>query len=261
MPDWDAARYHRVSDPQLVWGRGVAARVMPRRGERLLDLGCGTGRVTSEVAATPDIVVIGLDRSAAMLEEARKLAGAGLGNGGPRYVQGDGPALPFVDDAFDAVFSSATFHWIADHDGLFRSIYRALKRGGRLVAQCGGAGNLQQLDGRTRTLMADERYARFFTAWSDPWRFEGIRETESRLGHAGFSEIVVALTAAPTTLAGAESYAEFIACVCLRHQLDRLPNEHRDRFVTELTTLAARDSPPFTLDYSRLNISARKGHA
>ena len=261
MTDWDAARYHRVSDPQLVWGRGVAARVMPRPGERLLDLGCGTGRVTSEVAATRDIVVIGLDRSAAMLAEARKLAGAGLGNGGPGYVQGDGPALPFVDDTFDAVFSSATFHWIADHDGLFRSIHRALKRGGRLVAQCGGAGNLQQLYGRARTLMADERYARFFTSWSDPWRFEGIRDTESRLEQAGFSEIVVGLTAAPTTFAGSEPYAEFIACVCLRHQLERLPDGIRDRFVTELTTFAARDDPPFTLDYWRLNISARKGHA
>ena len=79
MSDWDAAKYHRISDPQLAWGRAVAARLTPVAGNRILDLGCGTGRLTEEIARTPGIRVVGLDRSAAMLREA-----AGLPLGDPR---------------------------------------------------------------------------------------------------------------------------------------------------------------------------------
>src|SRR6476620_11350360 len=89
MTDWDAAKYHRISDPQLTWGRAVAMRLVPVPGERILDIGCGTGRLTSEIAARPAILVVGLDRSAAMLQEAAK-HGAGM------YVLGDGAALPFA---------------------------------------------------------------------------------------------------------------------------------------------------------------------
>jgi cyclopropane fatty-acyl-phospholipid synthase-like methyltransferase len=70
MSDWDAAKYHRISDPQLAWGRAVAARLTPAAGERILDVGCGTGRLTEEIAQTPGITFVGLDRSAAMLRQA-----------------------------------------------------------------------------------------------------------------------------------------------------------------------------------------------
>lgn len=272
MSDWDAARYHRLSDPQLAWGRTIAARLEPAPGERILDIGCGTGRLTAEIAATPGIVVVGLDRSAAMLqhggqgkhERARKtpknteklrderLAGHRL-----LYVRGDGAALPF-NGVFDAVFSAATFHWISDHDRLFASICHALKAGGRLVAQCGGAGNLQRLYDRARRLRESTRYREWFASWSDPWRFEGVRDTEARLARAGFTAIEVSLVSAPTTLDGPSAYAEFTECVCLRHHLDRLPVHERERFVGDLTGQAAADDPPYTLDYWRLNMSGRR---
>ena len=130
MSDWDAAKYHRISDPQLAWGRSVAARLSPTAGEHILDLGCGTGRLTKEIAATPGIFVVGLDRSSAMLQEAarrqvqRCQTPALDSYSRVAYVRGDGAALPFTN-AFDAVFSAATFHWIPDHDCLFVSIHRA----------------------------------------------------------------------------------------------------------------------------------------
>lgn len=279
MTEWDAAKYHRISDPQLAWGRAVAARLMPAGGERILDVGCGTGRLTAEIARTPDAVVIGVDPSAAMLAEASARRGAAQGPttdgpftaspvrsdqvldgeapSAPRYVRGDGSALPFTP-AFDAVFSNATFHWVADHDRLFRSIYGVLRPGGRLVAQCGGEGNLSRLYGRARAIMITAPYACSFDGWTDPWRFEGAGATERRLHAAGFVDVDVSLEPAPTQFDGPRTFAEFIAAVCLRHELARLPREGREPFIAELTTMAGADVPPFMLDYRRLNISARK---
>jgi trans-aconitate 2-methyltransferase len=265
MSDWDAAKYHRISDPQLAWGRTVTARLAPVAGERILDLGCGTGRLTEEIAARPGIFVVGLDRSAAMLQEAASRQARGQtpaldSRTGPAYVRADGAALPFLE-AFDAVFSAATFHWITDHERLFTTIHHALKKGGRLVAQAGGAGNLELLYGRARRLMQSPRYERFYTAWAEPCHFENVSDTEARLERAGFQDLEASLAFAPVTFEQPEAYAEFVAAVCLRHHLDRLPLDERGAFMSRLTDEALKDEPPLTLDYWRLNISARRAGA
>src|SRR4051812_43176434 len=267
MSDWDAAKYHRISDPQLAWGRAVAARLLPAAGERILDLGCGTGRLTDEFARMPEIIVVGMDYSAAMLREARGQTGNGAGSDRdqasgrrPLYVRGDGAALPFVS-AFDAIFSAAVFHWIPDHDRLFRSVYDALKPGGRLVAQCGGARNLDRLYGRARALMASPRYRDHFSGWRDFNHFENARDTKRRLDRAGFSDLDVSTVSSPVMFDSADSFAEFTSAVCLRHHLDRLPVDTRPLFLSEITRQATSDNPPLTLDYWRLNIAARKSGA
>jgi trans-aconitate 2-methyltransferase len=264
--DWDAERYHRLSDPQLTWGRRVLERLAPRAGERVLDLGCGTGRLTVELfAAVGPGLVVGLDRSGTMLAQAAAQQAA-VASGphdvsvAPRhiqFVQGDGAHLPFVD-AFDAVFSTATFHWMHDHDALFASIACALAPGGRLVAQCGGGPNLQTLYERAHRLMETAEYAPYFEAWQDPWNFADVPTTIERLRIAGFTGIDVTLQAAPTTLADAPTYADFLSCVCVRHHVERLPPVVRPAFLEALTAQAAGDTPAFTLDYWRLNISASK---
>jgi len=266
MSDWDGGKYHRISDPQLAWGRAVAARLMPSEGERILDLGCGTGRLTAEIAQMAGIIVIGLDYSAAMLEQARRQTGVRPGSNTsattlrPFYIRADGAALPFVS-AFDAIFSAAVFHWIPDHDRLFRSVREALKSGGRLIAQCGGAGNLDRLYGRTRALMNSTEYRDHFVGWTNFNHFEDVADTEQRLRRAGFDEIDVSLVSSPVTFDTPAAFSEFVAAVCLRHHLDRLPVTAREGFMTRITDQARRDDPPLTLDYWRLNIAARKARA
>jgi len=263
MSDWDAAKYHRVSDPQLAWGRAVASRLLPLSGERILDLGCGTGRLTVELAQTPGIQVIGLDRSAAMLKQARGQAGVRPGTGpglSPAYVLADGAGLPFAN-AFDAVFSAAVFHWIPDHDALFQSVHTALKPGGRLVAQCGGARNLDRLYGRSRALMDSPEYSRYFSGWTNFNHFENVSDTERRLERAGFTDIDVSLVSSPVPFKDTESFSEFVAAVCLRHHLDRLPVADREPFLRHIAEESAEDDPPLTLDYWRLNIFGRKPRA
>ena len=261
MVDWDAARYHRIADPQLAWGQRVVERLSARDGERILDIGCGTGRLTRQLAAAPGLVVVGLDRSEAMLGEAagRQLEGAAPGGAQTRvrYVPGDAAALPFAA-AFDAVFSNATLHWVPDHEALFGSVATTLKPGGRMIAQCGGEGNLRRLYGRARELMRSPPFEDYYAGWRDPWRFEAPAATRARLAAAGFTRIEVWLNDAPTRFDGAGAFAEFIAAVCLRHELDRLPDPMRPAFIDRLTDMAARDDPAYTLDYSRLNITAWK---
>ena len=259
--DWDAARYDRVSDPQVEWGRRVMTRLAPRPHERILDIGCGTGRLTSELAAHLSRgSVVGLDRSAAMLEVARPaLAGAGAApaGGSVRLVRGDGAALPF-SFAFDAVFSAATLHWIADHDAVFRGVFDALRPGGRFVAQCGGGRNLERLYRRAARLMEDPELEPFFDGWRDPWHFASPDATRDALRRAGFVDVDASLEAAPVTFAEPAAFAEFIACVCLRHHLERVPPNRRGAFVSRLTREAEADDPALTLDYWRLNIHARR---
>jgi SAM-dependent methyltransferase len=258
VSDWDATRYHRVSEPQFDWGQRVIARLKPSAGERILDLGCGTGRLTLEIVkaagGAPAPRVVGLDRSGAMLAVARA---GGEEASSVGYVQGDGAALPFAG-AFDAVFSAATLHWIPDHPAVFRSVAGALARGGRFVAQCGGKGNLRRMLEHADAVRGLPLYREHFVGWRDPWNFADAERTASRLGAAGLAGVEAWLEEAPVDLGNAQRYADFVSCVCIRHHLERLPPGLRTPFTEELTSRAAADTPAFTLDYWRLNIDARK---
>jgi trans-aconitate methyltransferase len=267
MTDWDAERYHRLSNPQLGWGKRVLERLAPGPGERILDLGCGTGRLTAELhAAIGSGVVVGVDRSEAMLAEATTkntwYSGPHPVDGGPLpsrvfLVRADGTHLPFAD-AFDAVLSTATFHWVLDHDLLFASIYRALAPGGRLVAQCGGAGNLDRLIERANAIARRKPFARHFNGWSDPWLFADVPTTIIRLDRAGFRAIDVFMEETPTTLPDGGTFRDFLSTVCVREHVAQLPSDLAGKFLDELTEQAEGDDPAFTLDYWRLNIVARK---
>ena len=256
MADWNAERYHAISSPQQAWGLRVLDRLALEGSERVLDLGCGTGRVTAEIAGrVPRGRVIGADRSSAMLQTAQTWLKAHA----PRtaLVRVDAAALPF-NRAFDAVFSGATFHWIHDHTALFRSLAQALKPGGRLSAQCGGQGNLAVLKGRADQLIRTPRYAPYFENWVEPTYYADVASTHRRMEAAGFVDIEVWMEAAPTTFGGSDEYRQFVGNVCVREHVARLSQDDREAFLRELTDAAMGDTPPFTLDYWRLNISARR---
>lgn len=256
MTDWNAGLYHEISSPQQAWGRRVLDRLPLAGTEDVLDIGCGTGRLTEEIASrVPAGRVVGVDRSAAMLERAHSW----LRERSPRttLVLADAAALPFRR-VFDAAFSGATLHWIHDHAALFRSIIMALRPGGRLVAQCGGGPNLAVLYGRAERMMREPRFARYFEEWSEPAYFADVETTRRRLTAAGFVDVAVSLEEAPTRFDSPEQYRDFIAHVCLRHHGARLPNAEWQSFLRDLTVAAAGDSSPFTLDYWRLNIEGKR---
>src|SRR5918995_5633483 len=136
--EWDAGEYEKLSVPQTRWGVEVLGRVDVRGDEAALDAGCGTGRVTDLLLARlPEGSVLAVDGSEAMVEAARRrFAGEPRG----RVERQDLLSLE-VAEPVDLVLSTATFHWIKDHERLFGRLAKALRPGGRLVAQCGGEAN------------------------------------------------------------------------------------------------------------------------
>jgi trans-aconitate methyltransferase len=250
VKDWDAASYHRLSEPQFAWGLDVLARIELLGDERALDVGCGTGRLTLElIRRLPRGSVVALDRSEAMVNQARARL--------ERVVLADAAALPFVS-SFDLVFSTATFHWVPDHDRLFASLFLALASGGRLVAQCGGGPNLARLYERTDALMVSQAFAPYFTEWHRPWNFANAETTMRRLEAAGFASAAASTRRAPVSFPDVSSYRAFIRTVCIRPHLSLLPEALHERFIDELAERAAQDDPAFTLDYWRLDMTATR---
>jgi len=148
---------------------------------------------------------------------------------------------------------------VLDHPMLFKSLHDALKPGGRLVAQCGGVRNIQRVRDRCAALANDPEFAPHFDGWTGPWHFADPQETAARLGSAGFVEIRTNVESSPFVPPDADAFREFVMSVVCRHHLSRLPDEElQDRFMDALTEKAARDNPPYELDYWRLNIEARR---
>jgi trans-aconitate 2-methyltransferase len=257
-PEWEADVYHRVSTPQVAWGQRVLARLPLTGAETVLDAGCGSGLLTAELLGRlPAGRVIAVDRSANMLEQARAYLGPRFGDR-VTFTQADLASLE-VAEPVDAIFSTATFHWVLDHPRLFRTLYAALKPGGHLVAQCGGGPNIALLRQRAEALLDAPAYRDAAAGWAHPWEFASPETTRQRLVEAGFTDIETGLEAAPTTFADAASFSEFVRSVVLRAHLDAIADGAvRDALMAELTAMAAGDDPPFTLDYWRLNLMATR---
>jgi len=256
--EWNAAEYHRLSTPQFHWGQRVLSELHLRGDECVLDAGCGTGRLTELLLGSlPRGRVVGLDQSQNMAMLARSTLKPQFGER-LEFVVADLAALPFRN-AFDGIFSTAAFHWVHDHDVLFRNLYGALRPGGWLHAQCGGGPNIAQLRQRVRALSQTAKFSRWLGSFVEPWFFSDAEGAASRLRRAGFEEIQTELEVAAVTVSRDEEFRGYLRTFVLHRHLEALPNQTlREDFIQALSEVAATDSPPFTLDYSRLNLRARK---
>ena len=227
----------------------------------MVDAGCGSGRLTAELLdRLPRGHVIAVDRSASMLSVARRELEPRYGER-VSFLQADLLELD-LDAAADVVFSTATFHWVLDHPRLFTLLHRALRPGGLLHAQCGGAGNLARAHGHAVELSRRPEFAPYFAGWTSPWEYAGAPTTHDRLVAAGFVEVQTDVEPALTVFADRASYREFIGTVIMRPFLAPLPEgELRDRMLDGMCDRAAADQPPWSLDYWRLNMAARRAPA
>jgi len=248
---WDASAYD--SKHSFVWkyGREVLELLAPREGERILDLGCGTGHLTNQIAAT-GATVIGLDKSPAMIERARALY--------PdlRFESADATGFRF-DEPFDAVFSNAAIHWMKDQDGVADSVRQALKPGGRFVAEFGGKGNIQKLRSALREVLDAGGYT---------WDREATRRYYASIGEYatlleahGFRVTYATHFDRPTKLDGGESGLQKWLEVFADNELAGVPAADREEVIHQVEQRLRpglfREGDWF-LDYKRLRIVAIK---
>jgi len=244
--EWDADTYDAVSDPQFEWGTEVLGRLELQGDESALDAGCGSGKVTEKLLdRLPAGELLAVDGSEAMIAKAKERLGDRV-----RYLVADLAELRIAEPV-DLIFSTATFHWIADHDRLFANLHGALKPGGRLVAQCGGQGNVAEHAQVIATVAARPEFASHMEQMTGIWNFAAPEETEDRLRTAGFAEAHCWLEPKPVTPADPLA---FTSTVTLGPLLAQLPEELRRPFAEAILEASAQ---PLTLDYVRLNIEAR----
>ncbi len=242
--DWDAATYHRVSGPQVAFAAAVLDRLDLRGDERVLDAGCGSGRVTLMLLERlPRGHVLAVDQAPSMVEHAR----AALPADRATVLRAELTELR-LDEPVDAVFSNAVFHWVPDHERLFERLHAALRPGGRMVAQCGGEGNVARFHAAARAAAAEEPYASHLGGWEGPWNFAGPELTAERLERAGFASVETWLEPHPVV---PDDPGEYLRTVCLGYHLEQLPEELRDGYVEAVLERADDE-----LDYVRLNITA-----
>lgn len=245
--EWDATGYQRISVPHEEWAAALMERLPLAGTETVLDAGCGTGRVTRMlVERLPEGRIVAVDGSAAMVEKVRDV----IRPGDEAFVA-DLTALE-LPEPVDAIVSSAVFHWIGDHDALFARMRAALVPGGRIEAQCGGQGNLDEFRRISGEIVAREPYAAHLEAagFEEPWFYAGAEGTAERLRAAGFAEIETWLQ--PWEVIPPDP-REFMRTLILKPHIDSLPAELHERLLDEVLAAVGE---PFAIDYVRLNISA-----
>lgn len=247
--DWDADTYSRVATPQREWSGAVLDRLVLRGDETVVDAGCGSGNVTEDLLARlPDGRVIGIDGSPSMVEKAAARLG-------------DDPRATFtcqdltdleLEQQVDHVFSNATFHWIDDHDQLFRSLAGVTRPGGSLVAQCGGRGNVAAEVAAMRIVNAEEPFAAKLGEDFIPWNFAGPEETEVRLVEAGYGNVECWLEERIAHPEDPKGFFEASFLAPAREILEpELLADYRDRLLAEL-------GQPTSFNYVRLNMTAQR---
>jgi trans-aconitate 2-methyltransferase len=244
--EWDAASYDALPLPHERWGRRLLGTLPLRGDETVLDAGAGTGRDTAALLERlPGGHVIAVDGSAAMLTRLRERL-AGIGPDRLTVLRADLTAPLRLDRPADAVFSVATLHWLPDHEAVFGSLAGALRPGGLMRAEWGGAGNCASVETALASLGLPPLNA--------ACHFATAADTARRLTAAGFTDVDVARVPDPARLQPGAQLENFLRTVVLGSVLEARPAAERAEAVRRV---AARLPEP-TVDYVRLQASARK---
>jgi len=248
---WNAGLYDAKHSFVWEYGGDLISLLAPKSGERILDIGCGTGHLTAKIAEA-GAQVVGVDRQLSMIAAARQ-AYPDL-----RFEVADARELPF-EAIFDAVFSNAALHWIHQPELVIRNIWKALQPRGRFVAELGGKGNVHKLKCAMDQALAELRGPGFEEI--NPWYFPSVSEYASLLETHGFVVRFITLFDRPTLLADGEAgLRNWITMFCAAY-LEALQPESRESFLRRVENLLRPElfrNGQWCADYRRLRVVALK---
>lgn len=229
---WDAEDYRDSSSQQKKWGRELLAKLRLDGDERILDIGCGDGKLTAEIAERlPQGSVMGIDNSEEMVRLASETYPADVFPELSWRVV-DARGLDF-DEEFDVIFSNAVLHWVKNHQPVLSGIRRSLKPGGRILLQMGGRGNASNVVGVLADMFRREEWNRYFTDFTLPYGFYGPGEYEEWLKEAGLKPTRVELVPKDMVHEGRRGLAGWIRTTWLPFT-QRIPEELREQFIDKL---------------------------
>lgn len=231
---WDAAEYARSSSAQQGWALELISKLGLREEESVLDVGCGDGKITAEIARrVPRGSVVGLDSSADMIRLAHssfpRSAHPNLA-----FQVGDAGALAF-DTAFDVVFSNAALHWVREHRPVLRGISRSLRPGGRALLQMGGRGNAAEIMNAAGGIIRAPAWRQWFEGFQSPWGFYGPEEYAPWCVEAGLTVRRLELLPRRMVQKGADGLAAWVRTTWMPYT-ERLPEERREPFIREVVS-------------------------
>lgn len=239
--EWNADEYAKYSSGQEKWAKELLAKLKLNGNEAVLDLGCGDGRITVEIAAMVNNgSVIGVDNSEEMIKLAKERYPA------EKYINFsfmvmDAKEIKFTGK-FDVVFSNAALHWVDDHKKVLEGINRSLKPGGRFLIQTGGTGNAAAAFETLREMTELAEWEPYLKGARSPYNFFSNSDYEKLVPETGFNPVRIELLSKDMVHKGIEGFKGFIRTTWLPFT-QRIPEEKREQFITETAELYVKKYP------------------
>ncbi|WP_372995208.1 class I SAM-dependent methyltransferase [Lutispora sp.] len=239
--DWDANDYNKNSSMQYTLANELIPKLGLKGNERVLDVGCGDGKITAEIAKLlPDGSIVGIDISEDMINFSKKnFASQGIKN--IDFIVDDATKMDFYDE-FDLIVSFTCLHWIEDHVAVLNNVRKALKNSGRLFMQCGGKGNMPHLIEALLNIASKDKWSKYFENFNFPWFFYGIDEYNTWLEQIGLIKKRVELVPKDIVHKGKEGLMGWIRTTWMPYT-SRVPKELQSNFIEEIVDLYMMDNP------------------
>lgn len=223
--EFDGEKYKKASKHQREWGNSLIEEISLKGNESILDLGCGDGGLTEQMAClVPDGKVLGIDASEGMIETARKRVRANL-----EFLHMDINEIDFQNQ-FDVIFSNAALHWVKDHRRLLSNVFSALRKGGIIAWDFGGDGNCANFYGVIRKMIQSEKYKKYFMDFEWPWYMPSRAEYEKLIVGSGFSDYTITEVNRDRYFADADEIIKWIDQPSIVPFLREVPEEVKPEF-------------------------------